>query len=270
MARLNIEEDLFTDQRFLDLVIALGDVDRALGALVRCWRLGQKFWKYSDHGIPKKEWKTQRIRDEIIDVGMAEDLGDFVRVVQSEKHFGWIRERVESGRRGGISAQKVQKSGNLESLDNSSSSARAEPELLQASSLSSLSSPLSSLHSHTLLKDSCTETNDQPTDVGDRSDSSSHPLVGEISNERARGLLARVKPHVVETWLELYPDRAWIMREILKASNWCVENPHKAPKSRVGVFLGGWLERGWDRHRKSLTSQPSHRGIAEILAGDVP
>lgn len=48
----------------------------------------------------------------------------------------------------------------------------------------------------------------------------------------------------------------YIPREALKAWAWCENNSRKAPKSLRGwrQFFSGWLERGWDRHRKTLST----------------
>lgn len=63
--------------------------------------------------------------------------------------------------------------------------------------------------------------------------------------------------------LGLY-DPSFLSREAVKAWAWCNANKSKAPKSLKGWqrFFGGWLERGWERHRKSLPSnQVSTPGI---------
>lgn len=102
MARVNVESSLYKDIRFINLVLALGDLDTAIGALVRAWTLGQEYWKNSDNGIPVTVWKEQKLKQQIIDSGLAEMRGEFVYIRGSIERFGWIRERVESGRRGGV------------------------------------------------------------------------------------------------------------------------------------------------------------------------
>jgi hypothetical protein len=101
VARINVEDGLFIDQRWLDLVVKLQNADTALGALVRAWRVAQDYWKQNSNGIPKAVWKAQRLNDTIIEVGLAEDLGEFVKIWNSEKHFAWVRQKVEAGKAGG-------------------------------------------------------------------------------------------------------------------------------------------------------------------------
>lgn len=104
MARINVEDGLFIDQRWIELVLALGDADKALGALVRAWRVGQDYWKHSDNGIPKTVWNSQKINNAIIQVGLAHENGDFIKIHNSEKHFAWVRQKVEAGKNGGIAS----------------------------------------------------------------------------------------------------------------------------------------------------------------------
>jgi hypothetical protein len=95
--RINVEEDLFGDRRWMSLVKKLGDEEKALGALVFAWKKGQEYWKACNNGIPKSVWKSQGLNDAIIEVGLAIDTGDFVKIHNSEKHFAWLRQKSEAG-----------------------------------------------------------------------------------------------------------------------------------------------------------------------------
>jgi len=54
----------------------------------------------------------------------------------------------------------------------------------------------------------------------------------------------------------IYPDEAFVRREVEKMKVWLGANSQKMPKSRPGWtrFVMGWLERGWERHRKTMPS----------------
>lgn len=54
-------------------------------------------------------------------------------------------------------------------------------------------------------------------------------------------------------WTQLYSD-GYIDRELLKALSWLHANPKKNKKSIKGwvQFIGGWLERGWDKYQASI------------------
>jgi len=136
MARVNVEPELFQDRRFQKLMIRLGSTETAVGTVVLAWMVGQKFWVHSDNGIPKTEWIKQDLKQELIEVGLAEDKGEFVRIVGSEKHFNWIRKKVEAGKKGGLTRKKPK----LEIIEEKAKHNEAHAKLLQASSLSSLSS----------------------------------------------------------------------------------------------------------------------------------
>lgn len=103
LPRINIEPRLFTDQRFFDLVLRLGNSDTAIGALVRCWILAQKYYLLSPHRmVPKSAWDKQRLPPEIIETGMAEVInGEFVRVAGADEMFAWLLSASEAGKRSG-------------------------------------------------------------------------------------------------------------------------------------------------------------------------
>lgn len=109
LARINVEDGLFKDARFFDLVISLGSKTMALGACVEAWIVAQKFWKMTKNGIPKPEWKIQKLNDALIQTGLAEDRGDFIYVRGSAAHFAWLDKNAESGITGGINSGKARR-----------------------------------------------------------------------------------------------------------------------------------------------------------------
>lgn len=68
------------------------------------------------------------------------------------------------------------------------------------------------------------------------------------------GLIRLLSDEVKSLYLDA-PE--YVSREAVKAWAWCENNSRKRPKSPKGFrqFFSGWLERGWDRHRKNLPSQ---------------
>lgn len=116
MARINIEDSIYRDIRWTDLVLKLGHIDTALGALVRSWALAQKWYLTPSRMIPIPEWEKQRINPAILETGWATVEGDFVRVAGADEQFAWLAQRAEAGRRGGnsprgqrLSAEEVAK-----------------------------------------------------------------------------------------------------------------------------------------------------------------
>lgn len=104
MARINVEESVLTDFRFNQLYIKLGDIDKALGSLVRAWRLAQKWYLTPERMIPVSEWEKNLIPKEIIEVGLADQIEGKIRVKGADDQFAWLIQRVESGRKGGIAS----------------------------------------------------------------------------------------------------------------------------------------------------------------------
>lgn len=138
MARINVEERLYSDKRWTKLVIKLQDEEKALGALVRAWSTAQHYWKLNDHGIPKGVWKTQELNNALIDAGLAIENGDFIKMVDSEIHFAWIRQKVKAGQAGGIESGKsrVEKIEEFPKQDEADGSADKRSEASSSSSSS--------------------------------------------------------------------------------------------------------------------------------------
>lgn len=102
MARINIEDSLFRDPRFSELMIKCGSRPLALGLLIDAWILAQHYWKTSSNGIPKGVWTDAGISNLLIECRLADDRGDFVYVRGSNENFDWLRKAASSGRAGGL------------------------------------------------------------------------------------------------------------------------------------------------------------------------
>lgn len=104
---MNVEDSFFKDKRFIKLAIKLGDEDLALGCCIQMWFLAQNYWRKNQRIIPIEVWQKQDMRDELIEVGLAEKRDEGIYVKGAEKHFDWIYQRAEAGRAGGrVSAQR--------------------------------------------------------------------------------------------------------------------------------------------------------------------
>ena len=103
MAQINIKDSLIRDRRFRELSFAIGGDELAIGVLYFAWRTAQDFWLVSENGIPKSVWKKQKLRDEIISVGLAEDRGDFIYCVGSRENFQWLKDAQSAGVKSGVS-----------------------------------------------------------------------------------------------------------------------------------------------------------------------
>lgn len=107
MARINIEDSIYKDRRFYDLLLKMGDIDKTYGVLVRTWLVAQKWYLKPERMIPATEWAKQLITEAVIEVGFAERVGDFVRVCGADEQFAWLVQRVEAGKKGGLTRRGI-------------------------------------------------------------------------------------------------------------------------------------------------------------------
>lgn len=116
MPRINVEDSLFADVRFMKLAMKLGGLEFALGSLVLVWMTAQKWYLTPEKMIPFKEWKKQGLQDAILEVGFAEKIGEKIRVCGSDDQFKWLEQRIMAGRKGGLSSGKQRKNTTEEAI----------------------------------------------------------------------------------------------------------------------------------------------------------
>jgi hypothetical protein len=101
MPRINIEDSLFRDERYLDLVAKMGCKYKALGIVTSSFILAQKTWLKSE-SIPQKAWpKDMNILIELELAEVQEDGSIYIK--GSRKQFDWLRQKQKAGKK---SAQK--------------------------------------------------------------------------------------------------------------------------------------------------------------------
>lgn len=83
-------------------------------------------------------------------------------------------------------------------------------------------------------------------------------------NPSVENFLKNVTHSNQKAWLELY-DSQWIKFEILKAIAWLEANPRKKPKHN-GRFMGSWLSRAHEMHRRQLPSEKPRETLSEYRA----
>ena len=127
MARINIEDSLYTDARFYELVSLVGSLDTAIGSLVRAFIVAQKYWRKDKSLIPEAEWSKQKLNKALLDCGFASFRNGSYYVHGSEEQFEWLVKKQESGRKGGkVSGESRRNdSNNLERSNASKNEAKA-------------------------------------------------------------------------------------------------------------------------------------------------
>ncbi len=254
MARVNVEEDLYRDQRWIDLIIRLGgDSEKALGALVRAWTVGQEYWKVCSNGIPKGAWKMQKLNDAIIEVGLAHDKGDFILIHNSEKHFAWLRQRVDAGKSGGVASGISRRSAAPEIIEEKpkrGEAGRSKPKQTEASYSSSPSYSSSDSYKEELKEEpgAVVAVTSSPPDLVVLQDLLE---IQETIRER------KVTELEQRAWLTAFPDARWIIAEVKKALVWEAANP-KRRKKLFGRFMANWMMRNWDSRK--IINEPAKSG----------
>lgn len=99
MARINIEDKLYRDIRFLKLSEKIGR-RQALGELVELWFLSQEYWKKGEL-IPIEVFEIHEFNQAIIDFRLAKVEPNGIYVCGSDEQFAWLEQRIKAAKKGG-------------------------------------------------------------------------------------------------------------------------------------------------------------------------
>ncbi len=106
MARVNVEDDLFSDPRFRVLVRIVGDEDKAIGMCVRAWLLAQRYWANGNKLVPKKIWTAAGLAP-LHEVDLAEERANGTYCRGTEKHLSWLSDLTETRAKAGKRSAEV-------------------------------------------------------------------------------------------------------------------------------------------------------------------
>lgn len=101
LPRINIEDSIFRDARFFELAVKLGCTETAIGALVMAWIVAQENWKDNRKYIPIEDWRKRKLRNEIVDCGLATLSSDGIKMAGAEDQFSWLVAAKAAGSIGG-------------------------------------------------------------------------------------------------------------------------------------------------------------------------
>lgn len=99
MARINIDDSIFSDPRFLFVCDEIGRF-KAMGEFVFLVRAAQKYW-VDGSGIPKESYSLFRFSEVFLTSGLVKEKDSFFYLSGSEEHFSWLAAKKENGKKGG-------------------------------------------------------------------------------------------------------------------------------------------------------------------------
>lgn len=231
MARINVEDSWFTDHRRFELAEKLGDEQMADGLMVSVWRLAQSFWGNGRKKIPEQAFKSIKNSHLLFDVDLASKHGGFVYVRGTRQYLDWYASVKESAAKGGKSKANRAKQTSSKPLAN-------------ACLPTPILTPTLTLNKKEEIRVAELPRSTDTAVVADNTDSG----FGVIE---MNGKKTKISDRVFTSWVDLY-GRDFVLEEIKKASAWCLVNPRRAPKSNPARFLGSWLSRSWEWHRKQI------------------
>jgi len=120
LARINIEDSIYKDKRFIKLCIKFGDRRTAIGALVEAWTLAQSLVHWHENPramIPESLWIEQELSTELIELGFAVREGSKIYMRGAEDQFEWLKQKQEAGSKGGVAKSEKAKQRNVALLD---------------------------------------------------------------------------------------------------------------------------------------------------------
>jgi hypothetical protein len=107
MARINIEDSIYRDERFHRLSAFEGKY-KALGLCVAAWDLAHNWYlKHPDGLIPFSEWATQPELALLEKYGLAERLENGIYVKGSKTQCEYLSKRSLAGKKGGLKSQEI-------------------------------------------------------------------------------------------------------------------------------------------------------------------
>lgn len=161
MARINVEESIWSDHRVRALSRMIGSDAMAIGCLIMAWHTAQEFYLINGVGMPIDQFYLLEHADKMKTCLLAEERGEFVYLAGSKEQFGWLISAKNSGQNGGRERvrrenlkKEQEKDGFVEIIDYSVKGPLSDPQatlkrpLSESNPLYSLLSSLNSEDSH--------------------------------------------------------------------------------------------------------------------------
>ena len=107
MARINIEDSIYKDERFHRLSAFEGKY-KAIGLLVAAWDLAHTWYlKHPENLVPFAEWRAQSELELLEKYGLAEAKENGIYVKGSQNACSYLKARSEAGKRGALKTNEI-------------------------------------------------------------------------------------------------------------------------------------------------------------------
>lgn len=269
MARLNFEDSIWIDSRFIRLCILLQDEEKALGAVGFAWRTAQRFWCPERRPIPAEVFGRLASAAFLLEVGLARETPEGVYMAGSEEHFKWYFDGLEQRREAGRKSAEIRKNKYGTAVPfNASNEIPSDTEgELRTEPNDRSDDPSESERNRTAVRPPPNERRTQPNETEPSSSSSSSfsekKEGGEDHVERSRDKKAQPPPACIfknelveevllaehvpiptqEVWLKAFGDDRIGFEGELKAccAKWKTVGPKKVGKPFI-VYVNDWFQ----------------------------
>ena len=111
VGRINVYDSIYRDPKFIELCIAVGSIEAAIGSLVLAWAEAQQVFKNGQSTVPIEALRSRLKHIEaLISSGFIKPGTDGTAYVRgSSDAFSYIAEQKAGGRKGGIKSAQVRK-----------------------------------------------------------------------------------------------------------------------------------------------------------------
>lgn len=239
MARINIEDQFWIEVTAVTKKLG-GDETRAVGEAIRLFRIAQQRYKRGQI-VTDLDWKIGEFSDALLGVFAFKCEGGY-EIAGGKKHFGWLEERVEAGRKGGKKSGESRRNeiNNLEEA-NESKVEQAEPSPSYSPSLST---------GKTRIK-------------------TTGPAGGGGSDFQSIGdLLAAIPEKKLSQWNAAYPDQKFQEEQARACFDHYTAPGADTPRALVGWerALSAWLKKNWEQRE----NRAAISGIISNIGKGVP
>lgn len=253
MARINIEEEWWSDPRRIKLSKLLNSPELADGVTIAFWRAAQEYWKKGKRPIPHDIFNILEAAPKLLEAKLAISEADGVYAVSSEKAFEWIYNYTQAASAGGKKSAETRRKKYGSAQPKPSKRPRSDSEGTSKVSEPSYSySYSSSLSSSSSLSPSGSSSVASPEEF-----TPPPPGGGDVPKISSSGSRKKTEPVTAKAWAAY--SKAFEERyNTPPLRNLTVNSQLASFVKRVGEDLAPEVIAFYVRHRSAFYSQKMH------------